>query len=247
MRVTIVGGGLAGCEAAWQLARRGIGVDLHEMRPVEPTPVHQTGDLAELVCSNSLRGNALDQAAGPPQGGDAADGLADHARRRRGARCPPAARWRWTAALFAQRVTGGGRRAARGHAPPRRGAPHPRTTWSRSWPRARSPRRRWRPRSRRFVGQDHLLLLRRGQPGGGGRQHRLRRDVQGLALRQGRRRLRELPARPRRSTAAFYDALTDRRVRRRVHDFEHEFFFEGCLPVEVIASRGPETLLLRAR
>jgi methylenetetrahydrofolate--tRNA-(uracil-5-)-methyltransferase len=63
-RVTIVGGGLAGAEAAWQLARRGFGVDLHEMRPVKKTPVHHTGDLAELVCSNSLRGNALDQAAG---------------------------------------------------------------------------------------------------------------------------------------------------------------------------------------
>src|SRR4029453_3366862 len=63
-RVTIVGGGLAGCEAAWQMARRGVPVDLYEMRPVKQTPVHQTGDLAELVCSNSLRGNALDQAAG---------------------------------------------------------------------------------------------------------------------------------------------------------------------------------------
>ena len=63
-RVTIVGGGLAGSEAAWQLARRGVCVDLYEMRPVRQTPVHQTGDLAELVCSNSLRGNALDQAAG---------------------------------------------------------------------------------------------------------------------------------------------------------------------------------------
>ncbi|HXY41259.1 MAG TPA: FAD-dependent oxidoreductase, partial [Vicinamibacteria bacterium] len=63
-RVTIVGGGLAGCEAAWQLARRGVGVDLYEMRPSVRTPVHQTAELAELVCSNSLRGNALDQAAG---------------------------------------------------------------------------------------------------------------------------------------------------------------------------------------
>jgi methylenetetrahydrofolate--tRNA-(uracil-5-)-methyltransferase len=63
-RVTIVGGGLAGCEAAFQLARRGIGVDLHEMRPIKSTPVHKTGDFAELVCSNSLRGNSLDQAAG---------------------------------------------------------------------------------------------------------------------------------------------------------------------------------------
>ena len=63
-RVTIVGGGLAGCEAAWQLARRGVEVELFEMRPSRQTPVHQTGDFAELVCSNSLRGNALDQAAG---------------------------------------------------------------------------------------------------------------------------------------------------------------------------------------
>ena len=63
-RVTIVGGGLAGCEAAWQLARRGVAVDLLEMRPAQRTPVHQTGDFAELVCSNSLRGNALDQGAG---------------------------------------------------------------------------------------------------------------------------------------------------------------------------------------
>ncbi len=45
-RVTIVGGGLAGSEAAWQLARRGVKVDLYEMRPVRQTPVHQTGDLA---------------------------------------------------------------------------------------------------------------------------------------------------------------------------------------------------------
>src|SRR2546425_13082363 len=63
-RVTLVGRGLAGCEAAWQLARRGVPVALHEMRPVRGTPVHQTADLAELVCSNSLRGNSLDQAAG---------------------------------------------------------------------------------------------------------------------------------------------------------------------------------------
>ncbi len=63
-RVMVVGGGLAGSEATWQLAKRGIGVDLYEMRPVMKTPVHQTSDFAELVCSNSLRGNDLDQAAG---------------------------------------------------------------------------------------------------------------------------------------------------------------------------------------
>src|SRR2546428_5616428 len=63
-RVIIIGGGLAGSEAAWQAARRGLRVDLHEMRPVRTTPVHATGDLAELVCSNSLKSNLLDTASG---------------------------------------------------------------------------------------------------------------------------------------------------------------------------------------
>jgi methylenetetrahydrofolate--tRNA-(uracil-5-)-methyltransferase len=62
--VTVVGAGLAGCEAAWQIARRGTPVRLVEMRPERTTPVHRTGDFGELVCSNSLRGDALDQAAG---------------------------------------------------------------------------------------------------------------------------------------------------------------------------------------
>ena len=53
--IHIAGGGLAGSEAAWQIARRGIPCVLHEMRPVRPTPAHQTGSLAELVCSNSLK------------------------------------------------------------------------------------------------------------------------------------------------------------------------------------------------
>jgi methylenetetrahydrofolate--tRNA-(uracil-5-)-methyltransferase len=53
--IHIAGGGLAGCEAAWQIARRGIPCVLHEMRPARPTPAHQTDRLAELVCSNSLK------------------------------------------------------------------------------------------------------------------------------------------------------------------------------------------------
>jgi methylenetetrahydrofolate--tRNA-(uracil-5-)-methyltransferase len=53
-RVTVIGGGLAGCEAAWQLAEQGLGVDLFEMRPTRKSPAHHTDNLAELVCSNSL-------------------------------------------------------------------------------------------------------------------------------------------------------------------------------------------------
>ncbi len=62
--VHIVGGGLAGTECAWQLAERGVAVVLHEMRPVRSTPAHKTGDLAELVCSNSLRSDDPFHAAG---------------------------------------------------------------------------------------------------------------------------------------------------------------------------------------
>ena len=62
--IRIVGGGLAGCEAAWQAAARGARVTLHEMRPVRPTAVHKTDRLAELVCSNSFRGAKLENAVG---------------------------------------------------------------------------------------------------------------------------------------------------------------------------------------
>ncbi len=63
-RVTVIGGGLAGVEAAWQLAQRGIDVDLFEMRPVRATEAHQTDQLAELVCSNSFRNASLETAVG---------------------------------------------------------------------------------------------------------------------------------------------------------------------------------------
>ncbi len=62
--VEVIGGGLAGCEAAWQLAEAGLNVRLDEMRPVRPTAVHTGDRLAELVCSNSLRGDALTNAVG---------------------------------------------------------------------------------------------------------------------------------------------------------------------------------------
>jgi methylenetetrahydrofolate--tRNA-(uracil-5-)-methyltransferase len=64
MRVRIVGGGLAGSEAAWQVASARVPVTIYEMRPVRPTAVHKTDRLAELVCSNSFRGDKLDNAVG---------------------------------------------------------------------------------------------------------------------------------------------------------------------------------------
>jgi len=62
--VTIIGAGLAGSEAAWQLAKRGIKVRLHEMRPKTMTPAHSTGNCAELVCSNTFRADHLENAVG---------------------------------------------------------------------------------------------------------------------------------------------------------------------------------------
>lgn len=63
-RVAVIGGGLAGCEAAWQLARRGVRVRLYEMKPRRFSPAHENEDLAEVVCSNSLRSDALSNAVG---------------------------------------------------------------------------------------------------------------------------------------------------------------------------------------
>ena len=64
MTVKVIGAGLAGCEAAWQLAQRGVAVELYEMKPQKMSPAHHTADFAELVCSNSFRGDRLENAVG---------------------------------------------------------------------------------------------------------------------------------------------------------------------------------------
>src|SRR3954470_20637305 len=60
--IAIIGGGLAGSEAAWQIARRGLRATLYEMRPTRSTPAHHTDRMAELVCSNSLKSELADTA-----------------------------------------------------------------------------------------------------------------------------------------------------------------------------------------
>ena len=62
--VKVIGAGLAGAEAAWQLAQRGISVQLYEMKPRKKSPAHHADTFAELVCSNSLRGDRLENAVG---------------------------------------------------------------------------------------------------------------------------------------------------------------------------------------
>lgn len=63
-QIHVIGAGLAGSEAAWQIVRRGVPVILHEMRPAQSDPAHKTGDFAELVCSNSLRSASVENAVG---------------------------------------------------------------------------------------------------------------------------------------------------------------------------------------
>ena len=63
LRARVIGAGLAGCEAAWQLAGRGIPVTLYEMKPKAFSPAHHSPDFAELVCSNSFRGDRLTNAS----------------------------------------------------------------------------------------------------------------------------------------------------------------------------------------
>jgi len=238
-RVTVVGGGLAGSEAAWQLARRGVSVDLFEMRPVRQTPVHQTGDLAELVCSNSLRGNALDQAAG----------LLKEEMRRMGSliirvadevRVPAGSALAVDRGLFAQKVT-------------EAVSALPQVTLHRQ----ETPRIPEGPvvivatgpltsdalaaEIAAFVGQTHLYFYDAVSPVVDAETIDFSRTFRASRYGKGGDDYVNCPL-----DEAEYDAFFRARTTAEcaeLHAFDHEFFFEGCLPVEVIASRGRDTLL----
>lgn len=64
MSIKVIGAGLAGCEAAWQIAQAGAEVELYEMKPVKFSPAHQSPNFAELICSNSLKAERVESAAG---------------------------------------------------------------------------------------------------------------------------------------------------------------------------------------
>jgi methylenetetrahydrofolate--tRNA-(uracil-5-)-methyltransferase len=238
-RVTIVGGGLAGCEAAWQLAQRGVGVDLYEMRPVKQTPVHQTGDFAELVCSNSLRGNALDQAAG----------LLKEEMRRLGSliiqvadavRVPAGSALAVDRGLFAQRVSEAvaalpGLRIHREEVPR---IPEDPLTIVATGPLTSES---LAADVARFVGREHLYFYDAVSPVVDAETIDFDKVFRASRYGKGGDDYLNCPL-DEEQYRAFLQALTTAES-ATLHAFEHEFFFEGCLPVEVIASRGPETLL----
>ncbi len=261
--VTIVGGGLAGCEAAWQVASRGVPVRLYEMRPVRATEVHRTDRLAELVCSNSFRGDKLDNAVG----------LLKEEMRRMGSlvmRCAESARVPAGAALavdrqvFSDAVTAA--ITAHPHIEVRREevpmlppstvggitivATGPLTSDALSDDIVR------------FVGAEHLSFYDAISPivlaDSIDRQVVYRASRWGRNVRPSTASADETSPAPacgiddgegdylncpldESQYRAFYDALTTAES-ATVHDFEKAQFFEGCLPVEVMAHRGVDTL-----
>jgi methylenetetrahydrofolate--tRNA-(uracil-5-)-methyltransferase len=238
-RVTIVGGGLAGSEAAWQLARRGIAVELHEMRPLRGTPVHRTGDLAELVCSNSFRGDQLDQAAGLlKEEMRRLDSLVLHVAD--AVRVPAGSALAVDRELFARRITE--TLTSLPEVTLRRGEaekiPDAALTIVATGPLTSSA---LAADVAAFVGQDALYFYDAVSPVVDAETIDMSRTFRASRYGKGGDDYVNCPL-TEEEYRAFYEALTHAEC-ATLHDFEKELFFEGCLPVEVIASRGLETLL----
>src|SRR5687768_91752 len=249
--IHIIGGGLAGSEAAWQVASRGVPVVLHEMRPVKPTAVHKTDGLAELVCSNSFRGDKLDNAVG----------LIKEEMRRLGslvmraadeARVPAGAALAVDRHVFAAAVT----RAVEAH---------PRIRLSREEILS-VPGKEWSPvviatgpltsdalskSIQDMVGEEHLSFYDAISP------IVLAESIDMSKVFRASRWGRSVwtPDAPdahaegdylncpmtKDQYDAFYAALVAAES-ATVHDFDQAKFFEGCLPIEVMAHRGEGTL-----
>jgi methylenetetrahydrofolate--tRNA-(uracil-5-)-methyltransferase len=253
--VRIIGGGLAGSEAAWQAASMGMRVTLHEMRPTRPTAVHKTDHLAELVCSNSFRGDKLDNAVG----------LLKEEMRRLGSivmrvadrvRVPAGAALAVDRDLFAAGVT----EAIREHPlitvergeiaripPPTPGeavivATGPLTSDQLSADIAA------------FVGREHLAFFDAISPivlaetidqSKVFRASRWNRSLRGHAVdtsvtTDSDGDYLNCPF-TKDEYRRFHDAIVSAE-KAVVHDFDNTQFFEGCLPIEVMAHRGLETL-----
>jgi methylenetetrahydrofolate--tRNA-(uracil-5-)-methyltransferase len=263
--VHIIGGGLAGSEAAWQAASMDVDVTLYEMRPVRPTAVHQTDALAELVCSNSFRGDKLDNAVG----------LLKEEMRRLGSiimREADKARVPAGAALAVDRHAFSAGVTAAIHA-------HPRIRVERRelqhlpGPAEMSPiivatgpltSDALSAEIALFVGRDHLAFFDAISPivlaesidySKVFRASRWDRSLRGATTTT------EVVSRENSETTsevlgdgdylncpftkdeylAFHQALVTAE-KATVHDFDNTKFFEGCLPIEVMAHRGVDTL-----
>ena len=236
--VKVIGAGLAGCEAAWQLAERGVHVTLMEMKPQKMTPAHHSADFAELVCSNSLRGDRLENAVG----------LLKEELRRLGSlilQCAEANRVEAGGALAVDRYSFSGMvtEKIRSHPnitvvegevteipePPVIIATGPLTSDAMS-----------EAIHRYFGGADYLSFFDAAAPlvsfdsidmsraWFASRYDRGEADYVNCAMERD-------------EYAAFVEALTTAEE-AEVHGFEDSKVFEGCMPVEVMARRGFDTL-----
>lgn len=236
-RVTVVGGGLAGSEAAWQLARLGYQVDLQEMRPVRATPAHQTDHLAEIVCTNSFKSEHHDTPHGLLKAEMRILGcllleVADEFR------VPAGSALAVDRHLFAEAVTGRleaepGIRLVRGEITDLPPAPAivatgPLTSDALS----ESIRKR--------LGTDGLSFFDAIAPIFS--RESIDESVAWLGSRYGKGEAAYLNC-PLDEAAyeAFIDALLGADIHEG-HDWENVPYFEGCLPIEVMARRGRDTL-----
>ena len=242
--IRIVGGGLAGCEAAWQAAEMGVPVTLHEMRPVQPTTVHQTDRLAELVCSNSFRGDKLDNAVG----------LLKEEMRRLGSlvmrtadrvKVPAGAALAVDREKFADEMTA----AIEGHPRIRleRGeVPEiPRSTNDAPVIIATGPLTSSALSSSIavFVGSQHLAFFDAISPIVLAETIDMSKVFRASRWNRGDNADGDYLNCPfnKEEYLRFYEAIVTAE-KATVHDFDHTKFFEGCLPVEVMAHRGVDTL-----
>jgi methylenetetrahydrofolate--tRNA-(uracil-5-)-methyltransferase len=241
--IHIIGGGLAGSEAAWQAAELGVDVTIHEMRPVRPTAVHQTDALAELVCSNSFRADKVDNAVGLIKEemrrlGSIVMRSADHAR------VPAGAALAVDRHVFSRAVTEAVTR-------------HPRIRISREEVTA-VPGSAWSPTIiatgpltsdalsqsiQQMVGEEHLAFYDAISPIVLAESLDMSKVFRGSRWDRGTTDEGDYLNCPMSKDEydAFYRALVAAES-ATVHDFDNTKFFEGCLPIEVMAHRGEGTL-----
>jgi methylenetetrahydrofolate--tRNA-(uracil-5-)-methyltransferase len=236
--VIVIGGGLAGSEAAWQLARRGVRVDLYEMRPVLQTPAHATAHLAELVCSNSLKAEGL----------DTAHGLLKEELRRCGslllqiaasARVPAGGALAVDRERFAADVTRAIEaepliRLLREEMPE---IPDGRTVIVAAGPLMSEALAK---SVARFTGRRHLYFYDAISPIVEGESVDMRRAFRASRYNKGGDDYINCPL-GEEEYGRFHDALLQSE-RYPLHEFESRLFFEGCLPAEEMARRGRDTL-----
>ena len=240
-KIIVVGAGLAGCEASWQAANAGALVELYEMRPLRRSPAHQTDGFAELVCSNSLRGASLENAVG----------VLKEEMRRLGSLIMEAA--------DATAVPAGGALAVdrtqfsdyitahiRSH--PNITVHHeeiteiPQTDDSiviiASGPLTDGA---LSEEIARLLGNDSLYFYDAAAPLVSFASIDMSKAYRASRYGKGEAAYINCPM-DEAQYEAFYTALTIAET-AQAHDFEKEIFFEGCMPVEVMASRGKDTLL----